>query len=49
MILQAVQGKPPNKATGRVGAVGQIHLICTTVFKFNERHEKITNCIQRDV
>jgi len=23
-----VQGNPPNIATGRVGAVGQIHLIC---------------------
>lgn len=27
-ILQAVQGNPPNNATGREGAVGQIHLIC---------------------
>lgn len=27
-ILQAVQGYPPNIATGLVGAVGQIHLIC---------------------
>lgn len=26
--LQAVDGKPPNKVTGRWGAVGQIHLIC---------------------
>lgn len=26
-ILQAVQGNPPNNFTGRVGAVGQIHLI----------------------
>lgn len=26
-ILQAVQGNPPNSFTGRVGAVGQIHLI----------------------
>ena len=32
-ILQAVQGKPPNMATGRVGAVGQIHLICSINFK----------------
>ena len=32
-ILQAVQGKPPNMATGRVGAVGQIHLICGINFK----------------
>lgn len=28
-VLHAVQGKPPSTATGRVGAVGQIHLICT--------------------
>lgn len=35
-ILQAVQGNPPNNATGRVGAVGQIHFICNTDFKRNE-------------
>lgn len=27
-ILQAVQGNPPNRDTGRVGAVGHIHFIC---------------------
>jgi len=26
--LQAVQGNPPKTATGLVGAVGHIHLIC---------------------
>lgn len=30
-ILHAVQGNPPNNATGRVGAVGQIHLICNII------------------
>lgn len=29
-ILQAVQGNPPNKETGRVGAVGQIHFTCSS-------------------
>jgi len=29
-FLHAVQGKPPSSVTGRVGAVGQIHLICVT-------------------
>jgi len=28
-----VQGNPPNIATGRVGAVGQIHLICNINYK----------------
>lgn len=28
VVLHAVQGNPPNSATGRVGAVGHIHLIC---------------------
>lgn len=28
IVLQAVQGNPPSIATGRVGAVGHIHLIC---------------------
>lgn len=27
-ILHAVHGNPPSIATGRVGAVGQIHFIC---------------------
>lgn len=31
--LQAVQGNPPNMATGLVGAVGQIHLICYVNFQ----------------
>lgn len=35
-ILQAVQGNPPNNATGRVGAVGQIHFICNKDFKRNK-------------
>jgi len=26
-VIHAVQGKPPSIATGRVGAVGQIHFI----------------------
>lgn len=29
-IVQAVQGNPPNKETGRVGAVGQIHFTCSS-------------------
>ena len=28
--LQAVEGKPPNTEIGWVGAVGHIHLICTS-------------------
>jgi len=35
--LHAVQGKPPSIATGRVGAVGQIHFICIISY-----HKKIT-------
>lgn len=32
-FLHAVQGKPPSNVTGRVGAVGQIHLICVKEFE----------------
>lgn len=32
-FLHAVQGKPPSNVTGRVGAVGQIHLICVKGFE----------------
>lgn len=30
-----MQGKPPSSDTGRVGAVGQIHLICI-IFERND-------------
>lgn len=39
LTLHAVQGKPPSIATGRVGAVGQIHFICTV--SYNEKHHII--------
>ena len=32
-IVHAVQGNPPSTATGRVGAVGHIHLICIIKFQ----------------
>lgn len=38
-FLHAVQGNPPNRATGRVGAVGHIHLICIMIF-INHKKEK---------
>lgn len=35
-VLHAVQGNPPKTATGRVGAVGHIHLIC--VIEYPNKH-----------
>lgn len=43
-ILHAVQANPPSIATGQVGAVGQIHLICIiecqqiTMYNFGCHH-----------
>jgi len=37
LILHAVQEKPPSIVTGRVGAVGQIHFICT-ISDHNQHH-----------
>ena len=38
MILHALQGKPPRSETGREGAVGQIHFICTLAYLFIRNH-----------
>lgn len=35
-ILHAVHGNPPSIATGRVGALGHIHLICIIEFQYKQ-------------
>lgn len=44
-ILQAVQGNPPNKETGRVGAVGHIHFTCIISSKLET---EVMSCIKYD-
>jgi len=42
-VIHAVHGKPPSMATGRVGAVGQIHFICTCQLDLEILAQKQTN------
>ena len=46
VTIHAVHGNPPSSATGRVGAVGQIHLICITQIK--QEHKIITMELKKE-
>lgn len=43
ILLHAAQENPPSAVTGRVGAVGHIHLICKnkTFFGFIKRQKRV--------
>jgi len=41
-VIHAVQGKPPSIATGRVGAVGQIHFICIMSYHIVRNTPKVS-------